>query len=744
MNASRASIVVIGALLTVAMLGPVGSASGSPGSYEVRSCLSDTGRFSSQAFSQAATRGMRIRRACAPTGPGERGLLTGNVIRATSVKRKSRATVALTAAPGTVFTTFTWSGQTRRTDCGYAIQLYAAGPGLPPRGLKNIRPGRNCPRKGRARVSISRVGEVFNVNGATRIVQRVICLPAAGGRCNSRGANYIKTRRARVAVRDVLPPSVRITGGSLVSGAWVNGNRTVTFDASDNLGIKAAHVVLSGRDGRDKARPCDSGLVVPCQNGSDVLDVDTRQFGEGTQDVTVQARDGSDLVGQAAPLKALVDNTPPTAVPLGVEGGDAWRSTNGFTAAWSNPPESDRAPIIAATYRVCRVGGDCEGPRTVPGDGVAALPSVQVPGPGEWTLRMWRQDAAGNAAEGNASAPVTLRYDPEPPKLAFKAVSPSDPTQVSVAVADPLSGPAGGQIEISREGSGTWQTLATRLEGDHLQARVDDAAMPPGRYALRAQASDAAGNTGTTILREDGSPAIVNLPLRLDARLSGGAVRTTVRRRVVRRRGHRRVVRRRVTRLLGTVRVRHGRRAVISGRLQTKDGGALPATPLFLFSSTPGGAERYAGFVNTDAAGRYRHVVKAGANEVLRFAYLGSPSIRPVSRAVRLEVPGRTTLRASRRRLVNGQRVIFGGRLSVAPVGLAARKLVELQTRLSGRWQTFRTVPTDSGGLWKTAYRFRRTRGVVRYRFRVRIPREAGYPFVTGVTRSIRVTVRGR
>ena len=49
----------------------------------------------------------------------------------------------------------------------------------------------------------------------------------------------------------------------------------------------------------------------------------------------------------------------------------------------------------------------------------ADLSSVQVPAPGEWTLRMWRRDQAGNADESNASNPVTLRYDPEAPKLSL-------------------------------------------------------------------------------------------------------------------------------------------------------------------------------------------------------------------------------------------------------------------------------------------------------------------------------------
>ena len=70
-------------------------------------------------------------------------------------------------------------------------------------------------------------------------------------------------------------------------------------------------------------------------------------------------------------------------------------------------------------------------------------------------------------------------------------------------------------------------------------------------------------------------------------------------------------------------------------------------------------------------------------------------------------------------------------------------KLVELQARLSDRWQTFRTSRTDAAGRWAIRYRFKRTRGVQRFRVRARLPREASYPFAAGGSRSLAVRVRG-
>ena len=108
-----------------------------------------------------------------------------------------------------------------------------------------------------------------------------------------------------------------------------------------------------------------------------------------------------------------------------------------------------------------------------------------------------------------------------------------------------------------------------------------------------------------------------------------------------------------------------------------------------------------------------------------------------------MSVPGLTSLGVNHRRVLNGQAVTFNGRLRTLPAP-AGGKLVELQVRLSGRWQTFRTIRTDPAGRWAIRYRFKRTRGVQRYRFRARLPREANYPFATGGSRPLTVRVRGQ
>lgn len=730
-------------VLTVVAAGSFGSRPAQAGTYPVVACLSDSAKFRTHAFTDFATRGMKIRRACGSGVRGTRGMFAGNVVRRTGVPRNSRAELTLRPPAGMRFVTLNWSGSVRRSDCRYQIEMAAVGPGVAER-LAKVSAGKECPKRGKAQTAGRARGEGPRViRGADRIVLRTLCRARQGTRCSARRSNYARFGVVSATVEDVEAPTVSITGGELVSGRWVRGNQPVTFVANDRAGVQSATVSLSGGNVADKSRPCDNSLPVPCTSGPDDIGVATGKVRDGTHQAVVVATDSAGNAGVSGPVVARVDNTAPLQVPMTPQGGDAWRSSNSFGATWPNPPEGDAAPIDAALYRVCRVGGSCGDPQTST-NSITDLVSVQVPAPGEWTLKMWRRDQAGNAEEANASNPVTLRYDPEAPKIALAPVNATDPTLVAAPVADPLSGVASGQIEISREGSSSWQALATKLEGERLEARIDDAALPAGRYLLRASAADRAGNTGVTDKRADGSVAVVDLPLRLESNLSAGFVRTKIIRRVVRRKGKRRVVKRKVAVLRPKVRARLGRAVPITGRLVTRDGGALVGSLIYVFSQGADGVERFAGTATTDAAGRYRYMARASANQRLRLFYMGAPSVRPAIRTVELEVPARTRFSASDRRLVNGQSVTFRGRLAVPPSGIAAGKLVELQTKLSGRWQTFRTVRTDAQGRWRSAYRFRRTRGLIRYRFRARLPREAAYPYGTGISKSVRVTVRGR
>ena len=283
-------------------------------------------------------------------------------------------------------------------------------------------------------------------------------------------------RSATVEVVDNLPPAVQILPDTpLATGAWVRGTQPLNYTASDNVGVQARR----GDHRRRGASGCTTRACVlatptgpfadplPCPNGPGQIALRTSDLLEGTQPVVVEAQDAAGNSAVSSAVTARIDNTPPPRVDVSVEGGEAWRNRNDFSSVWTNPAEGDRAPITAANYQLC-AGGTANCSRGTHEElNVSRLP-VAVPRPGEWTLSIWRRDAAGNAEEDNASVPVTLRYDPEPPQLAFEPQQAADPTHVAVRVTDQVSGVADGVIEIGAAGSGVWHTLPTQKDGNRL------------------------------------------------------------------------------------------------------------------------------------------------------------------------------------------------------------------------------------------------------------------------------------
>jgi hypothetical protein len=744
----------------ICCLAPSPGAANAQGTYDVKSCLISGGEWNPRAFVLANrgldfTRGMTVRSRCSLDKTPPLGVLTGDGRRGVR-KRGARAILRVFAPEGTRIQRVAWRGAvSRERDCGWAMEVYAA------EGTRVVKPihtrgatpkGKPCrPLIPKARLAGRRTRlptkHVAIPGGAKRIVQRIICKGRGRSYCSMRGAHYITTFGMQLTLTDERAPEVRITGGQLVSGAWVGGFQPVIFEASDNIGVLTSRLV--GEGGRQlqtgTTRSCDFSSTTPCPSGPEQLLFDTTEAPrEGTQQIAVQAVDAAHNASAPAVGIARIDNTPPGSVQLVAGGGEGWRNSNSFAVNWVNPPEGDRAPIVAAHYRLCRPGRrDCLSPARREGGDIKGLADLAVPGPGEWELTAWREDGAGNQREDNASPPVSLRYDPEVPQLGFDAPPPMDPTKVTVHVKEEISGLSDGQIEISRQGSGTWQALATQREGPGLTARIDDATLPAATYELRARASDQAGNQGFTDRRIDGSPMVLTLPLRAVSTMRAGIVKKRKVRKRVRRRGKRRIVRRLVTRLVPAVRVRFGRRVRIEGQLTNRDGQPLGEQPVYVGARSTATGDQLVAVLKTDAAGRYAYTARASESRTLRFVYLGTGLTLPVQSDVSLSVPAASTLRPSRRRALNGQSVWFKGRLRSLPTP-AGGKLVELQVRLPGRWQTFRTVRTTSKGRWGIRYRFRNTVCVQRWRFRLRIPAEAGYPFAPGRSRRRMVKVRGR
>ena len=402
------------------------------GTYTVNACVAERFGFSTQAFVDfpalgIPTGGMYMRRACAPTDAAPFGLVAGNVVRSGRVKAGHQAGFVLDAPPGTSFLELQWSGKARRRDCRYAIQMYAVGPdGSLVKKIRNWRANRNCGKTDRGYTQVSQVGGIrrpvpFAMPGATRIVQRTVCVGGSRKRfCSARSINRIQTFWAEATIADNSPPTVAVVQDNpFTQGAWVNGNQSVTYTVSDNVGVKTGVALAGGREFRHD-RQCDHTRTIPCTNDPGRIEVRTTDIAEGTQPLVVRAVDAADNAAASQPVTVRVDRTAPAAPAVSVEGGEGWRSQNSFAAVWQNPDEGDRAPIAAAHWRLCRSGGGACTSGSRSGAGIARLADLKVPEPGEWELRVVREDAAGNRNDDYASQPVRLRHDPEAPVLAFE------------------------------------------------------------------------------------------------------------------------------------------------------------------------------------------------------------------------------------------------------------------------------------------------------------------------------------
>jgi hypothetical protein len=280
--------------------------------------------------------------------------------------------------------------------------------------------------------------------------------------------------------------------------------------------------------------------------------------------------------------------------------------------------------------------------------------------------------------------------------------------------------------------------LPTTLEKGGFTAVLDDEALPKGLYDLRARAVDAAGNERTIQTMPGGQAAVRRLPVRITTRLAVGK-----RKRVRARGAHGRHRYRTV--LVVRPQARYGRTIPLAGRLTMPGANPLAGADIEVWQRVKlaGSPWRRISQLRTTRTGRFRFKALKGPSRTLRFRYPGTATIRARSTEVDLRVRAVTSLRVNRARVVNGEEVRFHGRLKGRQAGEAG-KLVHLQVFTRGRWSTFATPRASrENGLWSYSYRFTGTRGRVRYRFRALVPREASFPYETGVSHSVHVTVRG-
>ncbi|HEX2388977.1 MAG TPA: carboxypeptidase-like regulatory domain-containing protein [Solirubrobacterales bacterium] len=532
-----------------------------------------------------------------------------------------------------------------------------------------------------------------------------------------------------------------------ISWSAPEGGRIVAVDVEARLRNDAGHQARLSFLADDGA---ESGRLATGRDAATGFESFSRDLGDGGRAgfaATLACEDGSGcpLSDQAKAWVrsvhlTIADRRPPSAVAGGSLSAPGWHRGTGTIGAVAADGGSG-----VRRFEITVNGKPVPPSRTVPCEVIPGSPKVRrvrpcppayaaqadantrlapfVDGPNR--LSVCAYDYGSDAAPGCVSE--TIHVDNAAPELAFADhENPADPELIRAAAADRHSGLAGYSIAYRPRSGGAWRELPTRLAGGELQARVDSSAEEPGAYVFRAVAADAAGNYALTTSRADGTAMVLDFPLREPTRLRaavGGRSRAEV---------------------------GYGSRPRLETVLRDEAGEPVANAHVELIERfAPGSAlEPIGRTITTDGGGRVRVRLSRGPSRTVRVRFAGSrrylgAEADPVAVAVR----GSAHLDRLPRRVRAGRRIIFRGAIGAFGAAMPKGKLVELQAR-GGGVRRFRTVGhafrTDSRGRWRMKYRFDRFYSEpTRFRFRLRVPRERRWPYLTPALSTTRELVVG-
>lgn len=307
---------------------------------------------------------------------------------------------------------------------------------------------------------------------------------------------------ATVTISDPTAPKLSMPTGPLWEvGHYHKGEEGLAVSPTDTGGgVRHVSLAVDGRalDGWDAA--CDYTYAKPCpaETGQRELGLSTTELSDGVHTLTVTA---SDAAGNSTSLsqEITVDNGPPPP-PSGLTAVAVPAGGSTFDVSWSDP-EGTAAPIVSASYQVCRAGfTNCSAPVAAPPAGPLL---VTVPGPGVWTLAVWLTDAAGNTSASSAAF-ATL----EVPTLAVAGVggSPAPTITEPVATILPPLGASSAHLGISASVRGRRVTIAATSAVSRTVDLAVVARAPKRRFARHRRVTLKAGRSVLTL----------TLPVRVD------------------------------------------------------------------------------------------------------------------------------------------------------------------------------------------------------------------------------------
>jgi hypothetical protein len=279
------------------------------------------------------------------------------------------------------------------------------------------------------------------------------------------------------------------------------------YEASDNSGVSRTEFAIDQLGTLDRAsHSCDYTWAVPCGNVNDgTFSLDTSRVADGRHSVSIAAVDATGVNRVEVSRPVLIDNhAPAEPVRPSVEGGEGWHTSDDFAVQWTNPASA--APVTRALYEICRPGGAACVSGEQSGDDISRLSGLHVGQPGDYTIRVWLVDAAGNMSDAKSS-PLHLKFDNVPPAEAVPQrrngwINNTEAKHFVLEIhpplvaAPPISGIAAYATTADGTSPGTvGDTLAGAAPGFVGRKQYDE--LPEGTTVVRARAISGAGIAST-------------------------------------------------------------------------------------------------------------------------------------------------------------------------------------------------------------------------------------------------------
>lgn len=528
---------------------------------------------------------------------------------------------------------------------------------------------------------------------------------------------------SEVVLADASTPTGTVFGPAVQQRTWT-GPQELVVDAEDRgAGVSTVALVVDGQEGAARLVDDNGGRCVEREEGrryvhpqpckldpaAITLAVDPTTLPEGTHDVRVVLRDAAANARQLPVGEKVVDVRPP------VLDGEITVSGSGR----EGEPLTCVAPVVdgqepSVAYAWFRMLADGSGRAEVAG----ASASTYVPGATDVGRKLVCRVTATDGG-GAASSESALTSGPFSNGRTVREVCDGMP-----------AGPRDACGDLDRDGKRNRDD--DDADGDGVPRASDPDDLDAGVTGRTTNATPSSVHTTTHSSTETvrvSSSSIPDGPLgAVNGKLGGPGALLTVH--------HEGSTSR-------TVRVPHGRRVVLEGRLRAPDGQGVGGAKLEVSTQdrTPGSAFEPFGTLLTAADGSYRLIVPAGPSRTVRVGYrarFGDATFAQTSDVLVLVRAG-MRFRLSHTRMRNGQTVRYVGRVLGPRTG---HRFVEVQVRVGRRWIVVCSVRTDAKGGFGCAHRFTKTFQRTRYVFRARIRRQSTLPYEPAVSGRRSLVVR--